>query len=137
MRLVLDTNILLAALITDGTPPGMLFDAWRAGRFTLISCEQQLDELREVTRRDRIRDLIRPMEAGRMINDIRAFAAMAAELPAVDVSPDPYDNYLLALASSGAADLLVSGDKRGLLALKRFGGTAIVTAREAAQRVMQ
>jgi putative PIN family toxin of toxin-antitoxin system len=135
LRVVLDTNVLLAALMRATTPPGQLFEAWKAGRFTLISCEEQLDEIREVTRRDRIRDLIRPTAAGRMVNDVRAFAVMVDDFPIVDASPDPYDNYLLGIAVAGRADLLVSGDKRDLLALKRFGSTTIVTARDAIQRI--
>ncbi len=47
----------------------------------------------------------------------------------MEVSPDPYDNYLLAMAAAGAADYLVTGDKRDLLALERHGGTRIVTVR--------
>ena len=36
MRLILDTNVLIAALITRGTPPDALYEAWRDGRFTLV-----------------------------------------------------------------------------------------------------
>jgi predicted nucleic acid-binding protein len=32
MRIVLDTNVLIAALITEGTPPDQLYRAWRDGR---------------------------------------------------------------------------------------------------------
>lgn len=135
MRVVLDTNILLAALMSEAAPPGLLYKAWRAGRFTLVSCLHQVEELREVTRRPRIRDLIRPTEAGRMVNDIRALATMVTELPPVEVSPDPFDNYLLSLAAAGQADLLVTGDKRDLLALKSHGGTVITTARQAVRRI--
>ena len=39
-------------------------------------------------------------------------------------------NYLLATAAAGSADFLVTGDKRGLLALKLYEGTKIVTVRD-------
>jgi predicted nucleic acid-binding protein len=55
MRLILDTNILIAALITRGTPPDQLYKAWRDGQFTLITSELQIEEIRRVTRRDGIR----------------------------------------------------------------------------------
>jgi predicted nucleic acid-binding protein len=48
----------------------------------------------------------------------------------VTASPDPDDNYLLATASAGSADFLITGDKRDLLPLARFDGTKIVTVRE-------
>ena len=131
MRFILDTNVLIAALITRDTPPDQLYQAWRAGRFELASCEQQLEEIRRVTRRHGVKLRIRPVDAGRMVNDLRALATMVGQLPPVDVSPDPYDNYLLALAQVVQTEYLVTGDKSDLLALKQHGRTRIVTAREA------
>ncbi len=131
MRVILDTNILIAALITRGSPPNSLYEAWRDGRFTLIISAPQVEEFQRVTRRDAVRALIHPAEAGRMLNDIRRLATTITELPEVDVSPDPYDNFLLAMAQASQATLLVSGDKRGLLALGMHHGTRIVTARQA------
>jgi predicted nucleic acid-binding protein len=58
-----------------------------------------------VTRYPKIRARLKPVLAGRLINDLREIALLVETLPPVDVSPDPYDNYLLALASGGAADL--------------------------------
>jgi predicted nucleic acid-binding protein len=52
------------------------------------------------------------------------------DLPQVDVSPDPGDNFLLAMAQAGKTDFLVTGDKRDVLALKTFGTTRIVTVRQ-------
>ena len=48
----------------------------------------------------------------------------------IDVSVDPDDNPLLATAVAGEADYLVSGDKSGVLALKRIRNTRILTARQ-------
>jgi predicted nucleic acid-binding protein len=50
-------------------------------------------------------------------------------LPRVERSPDPTDNFLLALCEAGKADYLVTGDKSGLLTLTRHQGTRIVSAR--------
>ncbi|MEF8721310.1 putative toxin-antitoxin system toxin component, PIN family [Candidatus Accumulibacter phosphatis] len=131
MRLILDTNILIAALITRGTPPDQLYKAWRDGQFTLITSELQIEEIRRVTRRDGIRFRIHPAEAGRLVNDLRRLAVTVENLPTIDISPDPYDNFLLAMAQAGQVDVLVTGDKRDLLALSRHQRTHILTAREA------
>ena len=131
MRLVIDTNVLVSALITRETPSDQLYQAWREGRSALVSCEQQLEEIRRVTRRAGVRLRLHPAEAGRMVNDMRSLAVMVDDLPVVDPSPDPYDNYLLALAKAGAADGLVTGDKRAVSALGRHGATRIMTARDA------
>lgn len=131
MRLILDTNILIASLITRGTPPDQLYEAWRDGRFELITADPQIEEIRRVTRRQGVRFRIHPAEAGRLVNDLRRLATVVGNLPTVDVSPDPYDNFLLAMAEVARADILVSGDKRDLLALSSHRGTRILTARAA------
>ena len=51
-------------------------------------------------------------------------------LPPVERSPDPFDNFLLAMAEGGKADVLVSDDKRGVLALKSHEPCRIVTVRQ-------
>ena len=130
MRLILDTNILVAALITRGTPPDKLYEAWRDGRFTLLTSELQIEEIRRVTRREGIRFRIHQAEAGRLVNDLRRLATLIENLPTLDVSPDPYDNFLLAMAQAGQTDLLVAGDK-DLLSLSSHQGSRILTAREA------
>jgi predicted nucleic acid-binding protein len=61
---------------------------------------------------------------------LREVAIFIDALPSVEVSPDPHDNYLLALASVGEADYLVTGDKPDLLALGRHEGTKIVSVRD-------
>jgi putative PIN family toxin of toxin-antitoxin system len=129
VRVVLDTNILISALISPGAAAWRLFDAWRAARFILITSEEQLDEFRKVTRYPQLRNHIRPSEAGAMLNEIRLLATVLPQPPEVDCSSDPADNFLLALACAGDADYLVTGDRRGVLALRRYGRTGIVTLR--------
>ena len=45
MRVVLDTGILIAALITRDTPPDRIYQAWRKRRFELATSEWQLPPL--------------------------------------------------------------------------------------------
>lgn len=131
MRVILDTNVLIAALMTLGSPPDRLYRAWHAGQFTLVSSELQIDEIRRVTRRAGVKLHISPAEAGRMVNDLRELAVLQEALPVVEVSPDPFDNFLLAMAEASHADILVTGDKRGLLDLAAHRGTRILTPRAA------
>jgi predicted nucleic acid-binding protein len=48
MRVVLDTNVLVAALISPHHPPDRVFQAWLAGVFTLVTSGEQLDEFRRL-----------------------------------------------------------------------------------------
>ncbi|MGB7180593.1 MAG: putative toxin-antitoxin system toxin component, PIN family, partial [Burkholderiaceae bacterium] len=136
MRVILDTNILISALITQNTYPDRLYEAWRDGQFELLCCEQQIDELRAVTRRPGISQLIKSSEAGHLVNSIRSLATMITRLPQVDIASDPNDDFLLALAQAGQANYLVTGDMRALLSLKQFGETRIMSARDFAQDVI-
>ncbi len=130
MRLVIDTNILVSALLAAASLPAQLVVLWRAGRFDLLTTADQLDELMRVTRYPKIRERLAPAVAGRLVNDLRALAITVDAVPRVAVSPDPDDDYLLALAAAGAADFLVTGDKRDLLGLAVYEGTKILTVRD-------
>jgi len=72
MRVVLDTNVLLAALMAPRGRPHQVFQAFLKDRFTLITSVQQLEELSRVTRYPGVRERIQPVQAGNMINAIRA-----------------------------------------------------------------
>jgi len=130
VRLVVDTNILVSALLVGTSLPAHLIVLWREGRFDLLTSAEQLDELMRVTRYPKIHERLAPALAGRLINELRDVAVVVKNLPTVTVCADPYDNYLLAMAAAGAANFLVTGDKRDLLNLKLHEGTRIVTVRD-------
>lgn len=94
MRVVVDTNVLLSALIRRDSLPAAVVAAWIDGRFTLLTHPLQLEELRDVTRRPQLRGLFRPSEAGRLINHIRAEAELISRLRRVTRSVGPADDFL-------------------------------------------
>jgi putative PIN family toxin of toxin-antitoxin system len=130
VRLVIDTNILISALLADTSLPAHLIVLWREGRFDLLTSADQIDELMRVTRYPKLRERLPPALAGRLINEMRDLAVLVKNLPVISTSPDPHDNYLLATAAAGSADFLVTGDKHDLLALKLYEGTKIITVRD-------
>lgn len=126
IRLVLDTNVLLSALMSPASPSAEILSCWRDRKVTVLTAAEQIDEIARVTRYPRIRALLHPALAGRLVNRLRDVATVVENLPVVDRSPDPDDNYLLAIAEAGEARFLVTGDKP-LLGLKRHKSTRIVT----------
>jgi len=130
MIAILDTNILISALFDPNSTSAMLLSFWEKGRFELLTCEEQLQEFRRVSRYPRIAERLSAPKTGRLVLRIRRLARLIDRLPTVDRCRDPSDNYLLAMAQASNADLLVTGDKRDLLALERHGATRIVTVRE-------
>ena len=135
MRVVLDTNILIGALITKGTPPDRLYQAWLRGEIELVTSTAQMAEIAEVLARPRLQKYLDAGEAAAIVENIDTRALVLDETPSVDLSPDPKDNPILAAAIAGHADMIVSGDKRHMLALEEVEGIPVVTAREALDRL--
>ena len=127
MRVVLDTNILLSALISPHGVPDTIYRAWRAGRFEVVTSRMQLDEIRRASRYPKLQAILQPAKVGVMINNLQR--AEVLEHLTMDVEAnDPNDSFLLAMALAGDADYLVTGDRRaGLLQLGHIERTRIVT----------
>lgn len=135
MRGVLDTNVLVGALITKGTPPDRLYQAWLRGVFELVMSSAQVAEVADVLARPRMRQYVDPDEAAAILENIDTRATILDAAPNLDLSPDPKDNPILAAAIAGRADFIVSGDKKHMLALGEVEGIPIVTARDALNRL--
>src|ERR1035441_8412281 len=123
MRVVLDTNILVSALLVQLGHPAAIYRAWQEGLSTLLTCREQLDEVKATLHKPAIAARIKPYKAGRLVNDLKELAEAIDPLPRVERSPDPTDDFLLALSEAGKGDYLVTGDKNGPLSLARHAGT--------------
>ena len=112
MRAVLDPNVLVSAAISPAGPPRQILTAWIDERFELIASPALLDELAEVLARPKFQRFITAAVATELIDGLATDAVTVAdpsELPGV--TPDPDDDYLVALARVAGADYLVSGDR--------------------------
>lgn len=125
LRLVLDTNVVVSAVLLAGSVPRQAFDKALADGTVLISAPVVL-ELAEVMGRARLNKYL--LEEDRM----RFLVALLKETELVEVTQtvtecrDVRDNKFLELALSGAADYIVSGDQ-DLLVLSPFRGIPILT----------
>lgn len=127
MRVVLDTNILLSALISPRGCPDLIYRAWRAGRFELVTSTAQLDELRRASRYPKLKAILQPHLVGTMINNLQRAVVLHHLLVNIETD-DPNDAFLLAMAQTGEVDYLVTGDHcAGLLQRGNLGRTRIVT----------
>ena len=140
MRVILDTNVLLGALISPHGLPDAIYRAWRAARFELVTSLAQLEELRRVSRYPKLKTILPAHRVGTMVNNMQR-AVVLGVLPPVphgmDLN-DPNDVFLLAMALAGEADYLVTGDRRaGLLQRGTTGPTRIVTPATFCAEVLQ
>jgi putative PIN family toxin of toxin-antitoxin system len=116
VRAVLDTNVLISALISRSGASAALVLRWLDGEFDLVVSEQLLVELSRALAYPKLEERISPADASAFIQLLRSTAILAADPEiAPPRSRDAGDDYLLALAESAAA-ILVSGD-HALLAL--------------------
>jgi putative PIN family toxin of toxin-antitoxin system len=126
MRLILDTNVLLSALLSPLGAPAKLLDAWERKMFTLVASDVLIEELRDVAARPYFRSRLRASAAELLAAGLRDFSFYCRDLPSGPIAPDPKDSYLLALAEASQAEFLVTGDKE-LLLLQNHESTRIVT----------
>ena len=133
LRLVIDTNVLIAALIRKNTPPYLLYKAWREGVVELVTSRAQLDELGRLIGYPKLKRYFSPEEAQEMLTGIATYATYVVDLPVVHHSSDPDDNMILATAITGRADYVVSGDKADMLALGTVENIPIITVRRATE----
>lgn len=111
MRVVVDPNVLVAAAITEGVSARLL-DHWLTTRsFEIVACPMLVAELSDVLGRDKFRRWITEQAAALLVERIEHEAESwrdPVEIPAS--TPDPKDDYLVALYREADADALVTGD---------------------------
>lgn len=128
MRVVVDTNILVRALIQPTGSVGPVLRRLRDGAYTLLYSESLLEELVDVLNRPHLRGKYHLDE-----EDIKTLLALIL-FRGVEVEPnaqvracrDPRDDQFLEVAAAGEADVIVSGDE-DLLTLHPWRGIPIVT----------
>ena len=109
MRIVLDTNVLVSALLRDASVPAQVVDLWFAGDVDLVVDSRIVAEYREVLRRPEFSFDAHDVDALLAMVD-RAERVVAAPLPVT--LPDPSDAPFLEVAAAAAVDALVTGKVR-------------------------
>ncbi len=126
MRAVLDTNLLVSYLLTQGDTMSRIVDHWEQWHFVAIVSPAMLAELKEVVRRPRLRSHM-SLDPQVLIDVIEQDAEVVpGELTLTGVCRDPKDDIFIACAVEGHADVLVSGDA-DLLAVGSHQGVQMMT----------
>jgi putative PIN family toxin of toxin-antitoxin system len=120
VRAVLDANVLVAALLSRAGAPAQILELWLAGEVEIFVSELLLAELERILAYPKLRARVSAAEAEQLVLLLRETAVVVADPPdPPSRSPDPGDDYLLALAEAGKA-VLVSGDQHVLGLADRF-----------------
>jgi putative PIN family toxin of toxin-antitoxin system len=126
VRAVIDTNVLVSALIHDGKPRKLFLELLE--KHTVILSRQMLAELADVAGRDKF-----PVTSVQVARFLSSLIRMAKVVPDnalfIEAAKDPDDDVVLNTAYAGKADFIVTGDKH-LLTLNNFKKTKIVTVNQ-------
>ena len=136
MRLVLDTNVVVSALIWGGVPY-KLIEAAAAGDIELLTSPALLAELRDVLGRQHLASRLAAQRSSveQAIGFYGELAISVSPLSTPRVVPgDADDDHVIAAAVAGDAEIIVSRD-RDLLSLGSHQGIGIVNAAQAVRRV--
>lgn len=123
MRIVLDTNIYIAAAIGSEIAEEIIQLAVKTDTVTLLTSEEIIEELREklLSKFDRSEEIVHIFT-----NRIKKIAEIVETKEKVNIIiRDPDDNKILECALAGNADLIVSADQ-DLIKLKEFKGMGII-----------
>ncbi len=125
IRVVIDTNVLVSGLLFGGQP-GKIHDLWASGRLVPLVSKDTFEEFNKVLAYPKFR--LSRAEIAKIVEEELLPYADAVDVTAntAGICRDPDDDKFLALAASGDASYLVTGDK-DLLALQTFGNARIVT----------
>ena len=137
-RAVLDTNVIVSGTIIPSGSPAIIIDAWREGRFSLVTSEAIIDEVKRVLNDDRIRSSypkLKNAHVGKIVNLLRNQSVLTpGNLSLSVVERDPDDDKFVVAAVEGRAQFIVSGDQ-DLLSLNRYESTRILTPAEFLKRI--
>ena len=128
LRVVLDTNVLVSALISDGKPRE-LFRKGIENQFLIVTSDPMLKELSRVLGRPKFKtnpDEIRSITLA-LLNSVEV---VSVKTKLKVVKEDPKDDIVIETAYDGHADFIVTGAKH-LLELESFKGTKVTTVEKA------
>jgi putative PIN family toxin of toxin-antitoxin system len=126
--------VLISGLISGKGAPRSLLWLWLEGSFELIVCPALLAELERVLLRPKFRPYVTAREVCAYVAMLRRLSSVKPDPDVtVGLTPDPGDDYLVALARATGAHFLISGDPH-LTELKR-AWPPVVTPRAFLQRL--
>lgn len=110
-RVVLDANVYVSALLAPTGSPAQILERWADGQFDVIVSPLLLAELERVLRRPKFRQSIPAIQIDALLSALSEEGVSAADPEAqTGTTPDPGDDYLVALARAVDAEYIVSGD---------------------------
>lgn len=110
MKAVIDTNVLVSGLLKQGTPPAEVVADVLSGVLVVLHDQRILDEYRDVLARPKLG--IEPAKAEAVLEFIEAEGIGVQDAHFAGQLPDPDDQPFADVASTGEADVLITGNTK-------------------------
>lgn len=112
MRAVLDPNVIISAVLSPSGAPAAVVQAWLEGHYELVVSPLLLEELERALGYPKLADRVTKAETRELLELLERGGDLHDDPPgpAPVRSPDPADDYLIALAAATEA-VIVSGDR--------------------------
>ncbi len=129
MRVVFDANIYISFFLTRGPTITSIFSYWEKDCFSVLISPIIIEEIETAFQYSRIKERLKAKDFLNLYLLLEE-AEMIYPHSKVGIIKDLKDNMYLECAQDGSADYLITGDKKHLLPLKKFGRTKIISPRE-------
>ena len=119
IRAVIDTNVLVSAMISSAGNEALLLMAIHQGLVAPCLSPEILEEYSEVLTRPRFGFSLDEVQC--LLGLLRQRGEMFDPVPVVGISPDRDDDKIISCALAAKADFLVTGNKRHFPPTERIG----------------
>jgi uncharacterized protein len=126
IRAVLDTNVVVSAILKPMGPSGVITDTMGSGRFRCYLSEALFHEYIEVLQRPKLR--LDRQQTGRFLRNLRRMSILVVPTRFLHITADLKDNKIMECALEARADYVVTGNTRDFPA--QFQDIRVLTPRQ-------
>jgi putative PIN family toxin of toxin-antitoxin system len=129
MIIVLDTSVIISALLSPSGPPAEIFNEWELDKFDVTISPPLINEIERVLKYPRIAKYLNWSQE-KISSFLRQYASAAIlvepQLELEVIQEDVTDNRVLECAIAGNASYIVTGDKH-LLNIEEYQGIVVLS----------
>jgi putative PIN family toxin of toxin-antitoxin system len=130
LKVVLDTNIIVSAAISEEGNPAKVFELLLLEEITNYTTDQIIEEIKKVMARPKITQKLSMVEVSFIVNNFERFSKKVTTTKTInEIKDDPDDNKFLECAVAASAEYIITGDEH-LLKIRKFREIKILSPAE-------
>ena len=132
MTIVLDTNVIVSALLSPAGHPAEIINLWEAKKFEVVTSPPLIRELKRVLQYPRVQKYLKQPQSkvDAFLKQFKKVAITVDPQVTLDIiKEDPADNRVLECAVAGKSTYIISGNDH-LFKVKEYKGIVILKPAE-------